>query len=137
MTSEVKKKISCSLKNTYRNNPESKPIGNRNPMYGKKHSEETRKKMSGLFSQERNPFYGHNHSDESRKKISESRIGNKNPGANKKWIVKDTESKRVLESDLQSYLDAGWKLGRYVSCETRMKHRENVKNRRNKNGRFK
>ena len=49
--------------------------GENNPMYGKKHSEETRKKMSehhADVSGENNPFYGKKHSEETRKKMSDA-----------------------------------------------------------------
>ena len=58
--------------------------GENHPMYGKHHSEETRKKMkenhADVFG-ENNPFYGKRHSEEVRNKISESRAG-KNTGEN-------------------------------------------------------
>ncbi len=57
--------------------------GEKNPFYGKQHSEETRKKISeirkgknyGPFG-ENHPMYGKRHSEETRKKMSE-RIGEK------------------------------------------------------------
>ena len=62
------------------------------PMLGKKHSEETKKKMSQNRSGDKNPNYkkpicqgadnpmfGKTHSQETRLKISQSRLGKKNP----------------------------------------------------------
>lgn len=52
--------------------------GENHPMFGKYHSEETRKKMKENHvdvSGENNPFYGKHHSEEVRNKISESRAG--------------------------------------------------------------
>ena len=49
--------------------------GENHPMYGKKHSEETRKKMRehhADVSGENNPFYGKKHSEETRKKMSDA-----------------------------------------------------------------
>lgn len=88
------------------------------------------------FKGENNPFYGRKHSDETRKKISEGRTGNKNPCSGKVWIMNGSESKRVSKSELQKYLDEGWIKGRYVSSETRRKHAESVKERRGENGKF-
>lgn len=68
--------------------------GNIHPMYGKTHSEESRKKMSvaakgrthdvdtckkmsEAVKGEKNPFYGKHHSEETRKKMSASRLGKK------------------------------------------------------------
>jgi len=55
------------------------------PFFGRKHSDETRAKMSdalnaghfkkGEMSEENNPFFGKTHSDETRKKISEAKKG--------------------------------------------------------------
>lgn len=48
--------------------------GENSPMHGKHHSEETKKKLSDIFSKknigEGNPMYGKHHSDETKKKIS-------------------------------------------------------------------
>lgn len=52
------------------------PIGNNHPMYGKKHSKESREKMSkareGKYFGENNIFYGKSHSKESKEKMSVS-----------------------------------------------------------------
>ena len=61
--------------------------GEKHPMFGKKHSEETKKKMSaskkGLQSGEKNPMFGKHHSEETKKKMSASKkglqYGEKNP----------------------------------------------------------
>jgi group I intron endonuclease len=49
--------------------------GELNPNYGKKHSEEQKRKNSeskkGMFEKEKNPFYGKKHTYENRKKMSE------------------------------------------------------------------
>ena len=67
--------------------------GNKNPMYGKKHSEETKKKLSLMkfgqiisdeqrkkqsirFSGNKNPMYGKKHSEETKKKMSVFRLVN-------------------------------------------------------------
>ena len=59
---ESKKKISDALKGLL--------SGEKNPMFGKHHSEETRRKISESMSGESNPFYGRQHSDETKQKIS-------------------------------------------------------------------
>ena len=61
--------------------------GEKHPMYGKHHSEETREKIKlankGRFSGEKNPMYGRPRSDEEKKKISDGRkgktVGENNP----------------------------------------------------------
>ena len=49
--------------------------GEKNPFYGKKHSEETKRKISEATKCENNPMYGKHHSEESKKKISEAHKG--------------------------------------------------------------
>lgn len=53
--------------------------GEKNPFYGKHHTEETRKKISESLKGQKNPMYGKHHTEETRKKISETR--------NKKEII--------------------------------------------------
>ena len=57
------------------NNPMYGKKGILSPSYGKKQSEEQRRKNSeskkGRFEKEKNPFYGKKHTDEDRKKMSE------------------------------------------------------------------
>ena len=56
-----------------------KYTGEKNPMYGKHHSEETKKRqseaMKGKQVGENHPFYGKKHSDEAKKKMSEAHKG--------------------------------------------------------------
>ncbi len=51
--------------------------GDKNPFYGKKHSSETRKKLSDASSGEKNYFYGKSLSEDHKKKLSESKKGEK------------------------------------------------------------
>lgn len=64
--------------------------GKNNPMYGKTHSEEIKKKISenkkGKFVGENSPLYGKSFSEEHRKKISESAKGKNNPMYGKSGI---------------------------------------------------
>lgn len=58
---------------------------------GRRHSEESKKKISEAFKGENHPLFGIGHTDESKKKMSESKIGmykgNKNPRYKpKNWI---------------------------------------------------
>ena len=50
-------------------------IGSSNPMFGKHHSAETRKKISEARKGENNPMFGKHISEETRKKISEANKG--------------------------------------------------------------
>ena len=53
--------------------------GENNPMYSKKHNEETRKKMSIAKKGENNPMYSKKHNEETRKKMSIAKKGENNP----------------------------------------------------------
>jgi hypothetical protein len=46
-------------------------------MYGKKHSEESKAKMSAIKTGELHPFYGKKHSEETKAKMSAIRTGKK------------------------------------------------------------
>lgn len=50
-------------------------LGEKNPQYGKKISEETRQLLKELNSGEKNAFYGKQHSEETKKLLSEQKIG--------------------------------------------------------------
>lgn len=66
-----------------------------NPMYGKKHSKETIKKIYDKrpnFKGDKNPFFGKKHDDTTRNKISEKKLEN-----SKKIIVLDKEYNFILE----------------------------------------
>lgn len=99
-----KEKISKGLKDFYKNNQypkhlkeaaKERVLGEKNPMYGKKHTEDVKKRLSeansgktmptetknkikksmkNKHSMENNPFYGKTHSEESKKKISEASL---------------------------------------------------------------
>jgi group I intron endonuclease len=49
------------------------------PMSGRKHTEESKQKISDAMIGENNPMFGLNHSDESKQKISDSNKGKKKP----------------------------------------------------------
>jgi len=61
------------------NNPMYGHFGDLNPMFGRKHSKETRKKISVCRLGELNPMFGKKHPSETIAKMSASKIGEKNP----------------------------------------------------------
>ena len=71
-TEEAKQKMSEIRK---------KFTGEKNPMYGKKFSEEHRKKLSESHKGINHPMYGKHFSEEHKKKLSESKKGKKHPKA--------------------------------------------------------
>ena len=74
LSEETKKKLSKNLKQFYIDNPDKKPIGEKNGMYGKTHAE-----LGTKFSDrhgENNSFYGKTHSEEHKQKYM---YGEKNP----------------------------------------------------------
>lgn len=66
VSTETCKKISENLK--------GKMCGDKNPFYGKKHTDETKKiiseKNKGLMSGDKNPFFGKTHNEETKNKIA-------------------------------------------------------------------
>ena len=61
---------------------------------GRKHSEETKEKMS---------------------KKAKERTGNKNSQFGTCWITKDGQNKKIKKEDLQSYINSGWIKGRKIN----------------------
>ena len=53
--------------------------GDNHPLFGKTHSNETKKKMSDSLKGENNPLFGKTHSNETKKKMSEANKGKKSP----------------------------------------------------------
>ena len=74
-------------------------IGEMSPMYGKHHSEQSKKKMSeskkGKQTGENNPFYNKKHSEETRKRLSECRKGAKHTDETK---AKMSETRRGVQT---------------------------------------
>jgi hypothetical protein len=75
VSSETRQKISKSKQG--KNHPMYGKTGKKCPNYGKKHSEESKKKMSESQKGEKSVWYGKHHTYESKLKISKSRLGEK------------------------------------------------------------
>lgn len=125
--------------------------GENNPMYGKHHSDETRKRMKVLNSHvasdelrkkrsenatgENNPMYGKHHSDETKKKISEALKGEKNPWYGKHHSeernakLSDALKGREFSEEHKQHLREAWKTQPPVSDETREKMSRSSKGR--------
>lgn len=92
--------------------------GERNPMYGKHHSDETKKKLSERMSGKNNPmygvrkfgednsFYGKHHTDETKKRISDAHAKDRKPIA--QYNIKTNELIQVFDSiaDAERWLRA-------------------------------
>ncbi len=91
LSKESKQIISEKAKNRYKDKTN-------NPMYGKTHSDEAKKKMSKVKTGKNNPMYGKTLSYETRKKISEHHKGENNPIHNHIYTEEEREaiSKRML-----------------------------------------
>ena len=99
---------------------------------GRKHSEETRIKISQAIKGERNPFFGKTHSEEARAKIGTATLGRKHTEASKKKMSeKLIGNKRMLgkhqskESKLKKSL-AMQLIWEKRSEETKFKMRQNM-----------
>ena len=62
----------------------------------------------------KNSMCGKKHSIESKTKMSNSHIGQKNSQFGTCWITKNKINKKIKKNDLQIYLNDGWILGRFV-----------------------
>lgn len=99
---ETKEKISNSLRGMF--------SGEKNPLWGKKASEETRKKMSIAQSRRK---HRKPHTEETKKKIAQSRrkyVGCNHPlyGSKFIWITNGVENKRFQGVDIPD----GWRRGK-------------------------
>jgi group I intron endonuclease len=78
--------------------------GEKNAMFGRKHSDETIVKMRqaklGKYEGENNPFYGKTHTEETRKILSENHIGLQAGESNPMFGKTHTEEIRQLLSDI-------------------------------------
>lgn len=83
--------------------------GKNNGMYGKRHSDETKQKMSdrrqNKYIGKNNPMYGKTHTDEVKEKLRQSRLG-------KVWVFKDMITKSIPKEELETYIAQGWTKGR-------------------------
>lgn len=79
-------------------------IGENNNFYGKKHSEETKKRMSdavkGLYGGKNNPWYGKKHSEETKKKMSEIKNGKNNPNWNSGLALNEWNDFQVYQNNV-------------------------------------
>jgi group I intron endonuclease len=70
--------------------------GEQNPMFGKKHSDETLEKMKqakqGKYDGSKNPMAGKNHSDEAKAKVSAAIKGSM-------WITNGDETRKIRDGD--------------------------------------
>lgn len=66
LTPEIRAKISAAAKQR---------VGDKNPFYGRNHSEKTRKLLSEKLSGEGNPWYGRKHTEETKQKMSKAAMG--------------------------------------------------------------
>jgi cytochrome c553 len=88
----VKQKISATStgKRTGAENPMFDKHGPEHPFYGRKHTAETKLKLSALRKEQyvgsNNPFYGKKHSEETKRKIAAYRLGKKHTEEEKKKI---------------------------------------------------
>lgn len=109
MTSDRKKHLSDLAKQDYANGKRKKLFGSDNPMFGKKHSDEHRQRVSDKLKQTRAeepelwPEY--KHSAEIKDQMKKDR-------ANRVHINRNGERKFINQQDLQTYLDEGWERGR-------------------------
>ena len=106
--------------------------GENNPLYGKKLSEETKKKISeARRNQVTQPMEGKKHSEETRKKMSKAQKGRVQTEETRKKISKANKGKLLLEETIRKISEAA--KDRKHSEETRMKMSEAHKGKKHPN----
>lgn len=73
----------------------------------------------GYFKGERNPMYGKTHSEKTRKRLSETHTGSQNSQYGTCWIysVNEKKSIKIQQTELQAYLNKGWSKGRKMKFD--------------------
>lgn len=73
----------------------------------------------GYFKGERNPMYGKTHSEKTRKRLSETHTGSQNSQYGTCWIysVDEKKSIKIQQTELQAYLNKGWSKGRKMKFD--------------------
>lgn len=71
------------------------------------------------FKGERNPMYGKTHSEKTRKRLSETHTGSQNSQYGKCWIysIHEKKSIKIKSDDLMYYLNNGWVKGRKMKFD--------------------
>ena len=127
---EERMKISNALRGRF--------VGERNPFYGKTHTDENKQKFSRkgqIHSDEtkqlmcetrsgnQNPFFGKVHSSETKGKMSishknmskETRNKMSNAQSKMRWVKNGTQCKRIHMNELDDYISNGWVRGQIRS----------------------
>ena len=103
--------------------------GTNNPFYGRKHSEETRKKLSEAVKGTNNPNYGKKFSEEHRKNLSEAQTGRKHSEETRKKLSEAAKGRKHSEETKKKISKA--RKGKKLSEETRKRMSEATKGKNN------
>lgn len=87
--------------------------GDKNPMFGKTHSNEVKKKLSEYSSGVNNPFYGRKHSDESKNLIGQSSKGR---------VSGENNPHAKLNLEIVSQIRDDWKTGQHTKVALSKKY---------------
>jgi len=98
LSEEVKQKIANSLK------------GEKSFWFGKKHTQETKNKMSKKAKGKQNAL-GMKHTEDAKKRMSKSKLGNKHT-LGMICINKDNKTKMIYKNELENYLNLGFIKGK-------------------------
>lgn len=90
--------------------------GGKTPMRGRKHSEETKRKMSESRSGEKNPNFGKPMSEEQKRKLSDGRLGNKH------WSFGTKHKPETIEKMKKNNIQKN--KGKTMPLSTRLKQSE-------------
>ena len=106
--------------------------GEKNPMFGRKHSEKTRQQLSiKAKNRTSNGMKDRKHTEESIIKMRENRKGTSISEDHKQRISEHNTGKKVTAETREKM--GAWQRGRIISEEVRQRMREAARNRKNKN----
>jgi phosphotransferase system IIB component len=108
LSQEVKQKIANSLK------------GEKSFWFGKKHTQETKNKMSKKAKGRQNAL-GMKHTEDAKKRMSESKLGNKHT-LGMICVNKDNKTKMIYKNELKNYLNLGFIKGKIKRTQQELRN---------------
>lgn len=83
-----------------------------NPEFKKTWQENISNALTGKMKGSFNPMYGKKHSDETKRRIGEANSKSRNPSYGTCWIHKDGTNKKIKKEELETFILNGWNKGR-------------------------
>ena len=113
----IHKKAHCAAREWYNKLTDEEKL--QHNLYCKANHRKWLDEHPGYFKGERNPMYGKTHSEKTRKRLSETHTGSQNSQYGTCWIysVDEKKSIKIQQTELQAYLNKGWSKGRKMKFD--------------------